>query len=316
MALGVNPFAASDTAVARFETYLVAERNASEHTREGYLVDIGQFVTVTWGEEAKPPYAWQTLDDKAARRFLRELSCDGATGTTVRRKLAAVRTFCRHLVREHVLKDNPFAFLHGPREAKTLPKIMSVEELRRFLARPLKDLADGAIAEYPARRDAAIFEFLYSTGCRISEAVAVAWGDIDFSRGGVVVRGKGRKERLVILGVPCLAALRALRRTIAQRRSDLADDESPAFLSDRLEPLSPRFVERRMKRYLAETGLPAELTPHKIRHSFATHLLDAGADLRSVQEMLGHASLSTTQVYTHVSIERLKDEFARAHPRA
>ena len=142
------------------------------------------------------------------------------------------------------------------------------------------------------------------------------WGEIDFRRGSVIVTGKGSKDRLVILGQPAVRALQRLRDQLGTRRADLADDAADVFLSDRLAKISARFVERRMKRYLAEAGLPADLSPHKLRHSFATHLLDAGADLRSVQEMLGHASLSTTQIYTHVSVERLKDEYAKFHPRA
>ncbi len=306
----------SDAFVRRFESYLVAERNVSPHTLEGYMTDLAQFAAFRWGEGASAPFAWWETGEQDARAYLRLHAKSGARATTVRRKLAAVRTFFRFLVREGAVKSNPFSPLHGPRQPKTLPKVMSVEEARRFLEQPLKDMKDGLAERYSAFRDAAIFEFLYSTGCRIGEAVAVKWGELDFVRGGVVVTGKGAKERLVILGAPCIAALRRLHDAIAARRSDLADAESPVFLSDHFAPLSPRFVERRMKRYLAETGLSADLTPHKLRHSFATHLLDAGADLRSVQEMLGHASLSTTQIYTHVSVERLKDEFAKAHPRA
>ena len=305
-----------DEFVRRFESSIVAERNVAENTREAYMADLAQFAAFKWGAEAAPPYAWWGVGEQDARAFLRHLSMAGAKATTIRRKLAAVRTFYRYLRREGVVKANPFSALHGPRQPKSLPRVMSVDEAKMFLAQPLKDMKDGLVEQYPALRDSAIFEFLYSTGCRISEAVAVKWGELDFVRGGVVVTGKGAKERLVILGKPCIAALTRLKNAISLRRSDLSRAESPVFLSDRLEPLTPRFVERRMKRYLAETGLSAELTPHKLRHSFATHLLDAGADLRSVQEMLGHASLSTTQIYTHVSVERLKDEFAKAHPRA
>lgn len=316
MAPDLNRELLEDEFARRFESYLVAERNVSENTREGYMTDIAQFAAFKWGARAKPPFAWWEAGELDARAYLRLHAKAGALATTVRRKLAAVRTFYRYLRREGVVKANPFSSLHGPRQPKTLPKVMSVDEAKRFLLQPLKDLKDGLVEQYPAYRDSAIFEFLYSTGCRISEAVAVKWGEIDFVRGGVVVTGKGSKERLVILGKPCIAALDRLHDAISARRSDLSDAESPVFLSDRLAPLTPRFVERRMKRYLAETGLSAELTPHKLRHSFATHLLDAGADLRSVQEMLGHASLSTTQIYTHVSVERLKDEFAKSHPRA
>lgn len=316
MALAPNPAASEDPLVLRFETHLLAERNVSENTRLGYMTDLAQFASHAWGTDAKPPFAWSRVGESAARGFLAALGKDAATATTMRRKLAAVRTFFRFLQREGVAIDNPFSLLKGPRKAKLLPKVLSVEDVKRFLERPLKDLADGLVTEYAALRDTAIFEFLYSTGCRISEAIAVSWGEIDFRRGTVIVTGKGSKDRLVILGLPARAALERLRSCARAQRPELAGDEAKVFLSDRLAAISARFVERRMKRYLAEADLPTDLSPHKLRHSFATHLLDAGADLRSVQEMLGHASLSTTQIYTHVSVERLKDEYAKAHPRA
>ena len=310
-----NPAIHQDPFVKEFEDYLMAERSASENTRLGYTRDIAQFATFKWGAAAEPPFAWREATERDARDFIAKLTKEGVKPASLKRKIAAVRMLYRHLRRRGEVVDNPFALLHGPRQPKSLPKIMSVKEIFAFLEQPLKDLEAGTTTEYPARRDAALFEFLYSTGCRISEAIAVKWGEIDFRRGTVVVLGKGSKERLVILGRKAIDALLALRNTIRARRSDISGDEADVFLSDRLEKISSRFVELRMKRYLAEADLPQELTPHKIRHSFATHLLDAGADLRSVQEMLGHATLSTTQVYTHVSIEHLKDEYAKSHPR-
>lgn len=306
----------ADPLLRRFESYLLAERNVSLHTREAYLIDLAQFVAFKWGGSTNPPYPWLAASENDARAFLMTLTQDKATSTTVRRKLAALRTFFRYLQREGEVLDNPFAALKGPRKAKTLPKVLSVDAVTRFLSRPRIDFESGTLASYPARRDTALFEFLYSTGCRISEAISVKWGEIDFGRGTLIVTGKGGKDRLVVLGAPAVKALADLRNELNARRSDLVGDASDVFLSDRLGRISARFVERRMKRYLAEADLPTDLTPHKLRHSFATHLLDAGADLRSVQEMLGHASLSTTQIYTHVSIERLKDEYAKAHPRA
>lgn len=316
MALAPNPAASRDPSVGRFEAWLLAERNVSEHTRIGYLTDVAQFVAFVWGVSAEPPYDWKAVGEMAARGFLASLGRDQAVSTTMRRKLAAVRTFFRFLQRENVVVDNPFGLLKGPRKAKVLPKVLSVEDVRRFLERPQRALEEGLITDYAAARDSAVFEFLYSTGCRISEAIALTWGEIDFRRGTVIVTGKGSKDRLVILGRPAVQALERLRAIVGSRRADLAEDGADVFLSDRFGRLSARFVERRMKRYLAEAELPSDLSPHKLRHSFATHLLDAGADLRSVQEMLGHASLSTTQIYTHVSVERLKDEYAKAHPRA
>ena len=308
--------AAADPLLARFLRHLLAERNASANTAEGYSADLAQLAASVFGADAAPPYAWRGLDESGARRYVASFVAAGASPATVRRKIASARTFCRFLQREGEMLDNPFTMLRGPRKAKTLPKVLSAEDAARFLSRPERDRLEGTLAEYPARRDTAIFEALYSTGCRISEMTAVKWGEIDFRRGTLVVTGKGSKQRLVILGRPALAALSRLREAAAAADTALAADTADAFLSDRLARISPRFVERRMKRYLAEAGLPSDLSPHKLRHSFATHLLDAGADLRSVQEMLGHSSLATTQIYTHVSVERLKDEFAKAHPRA
>ena len=315
VALSPSAHSHKDPFVKRFESFLLAERNVSENTHAGYMTDIAQFVALKWGE-AKPPYRWKDVGEMDARRFLSELGKGGASPTTLRRKLAAVRTFFRFLQRMHLLIDNPCALLKGPRKTKMLPKVLSANDVARFLERPGKDLADGVLDEYSAVRDTAIFEFLYSTGCRISEATAVKWGEIDFRRGTVIVTGKGSKERLVVLGRPALSALNRLRAILSSKRPDLAEDPSYVFLGDRYKKITSRFVERRMKRYLAEADLPTDLSPHKLRHSFATHMLDAGADLRSVQEMLGHSSLSTTQIYTHVSVERLKDEYFKTHPRA
>jgi len=311
-----NKAASSDPDIVRFVGYLLAERNVSENTRSGYLIDLSQLVSAKWGESAEPPYAWSTYSESDARAFLIALSKEGATAMTVRRKLAAARTFCRFLQRDGKLLDNPFSLLKGPRKAKTLPKILSVDDVRRFLSRPQVDFQEKTLSEYAALRDTALFESLYSTGCRISEMTVVRWGEIDFGRGTLVVTGKGSKDRLVILGKPALEALGRLRAATERKDPTRAADAADVFLSDSGIRMSPRFAQRRMKRYLAEAGLPTDLTPHKLRHSFATHLLDAGADLRSVQEMLGHASLSTTQIYTHVSVERLKSEYAKSHPRA
>jgi len=311
-----NRFVPSDPLVCAFENYLVAERNMSEYTRSGYLADIGQFVTAVWGGDVAPPYPWADVSDTVARRFVMGLTADGLAPASVGRKLASLRSFFRYLQREEHVRDDPFGLLRPPRKPTRVPRVLTPEEADRFLKQPLRDFADGVVGEYAALRDAALFETLYSTGCRISEVIGLRWEQIGWRDGRVIVRGKGAKDRLVILGSKALMALRRLANAIRARRADLSNGRSPVFLNDRLATLTARFVQRRMKRYLVEVGLPGDLTPHKLRHSFATHLLDAGADLRSVQEMLGHASLSTTQVYTHVSVERLKDTVLKTHPRA
>ena len=308
--------ASADAAIAAFRANLLAERGVSPNTWEGYVSDLAQFAASRWGDGAEPPYAWGAVTETEARSFLAGLTRAEAEPTTVRRKLSSLRTFYRWLLREGKVRENPFARLKGPRLVRRLPRVLSAEEVIRFLDAPAAAFAAKREGEYAALRDSAFFEFLYSTGCRIGEALPVTWGEIDFARGTTIVTGKGSKQRLVILGRPSLAALVRLRERVAAERPEFAADSAPVFLNDRFETLTARFVQRRMKRLLEEAGLPADLTPHKLRHSFATHLLDAGADLRSVQEMLGHASLSTTQIYTHVSVERLKDQVAKAHPRA
>jgi len=304
-----NRQAASDPDVSAFATHLTGERNSSLRTRDSYLADIAQFVTFVWGATKEPPVEWGAVNDAEARKFLVALGREGCSAASVKRKLAALRTFYRFLQRRGKVVDNPFSLLRGPREARRLPRILSVEECKRFLDEPKRQFEAGLVSEFQYLRDLALFELLYSTGCRISEVVDLAWDEIDLDSGKFIVTGKGGKSRLVILGAPAIQALKQLKaKNHPQYRN--------VFLSIRRQPMSARDAERSMKRYLAGAGLGADLSPHKLRHSFATHLLDAGADIRSVQEMLGHATLSTTQVYTHVSVEHLKDSYAKFHPRA
>ena len=314
----------ADAATGRFSSFLLAEKNASRLTAISYLRDISQFAAFRWGIETKPPFAWERVTKEDARAFLMAFSQEKAKATTTRRKLAALCTFFRWLAREGIVQANPFGALHGPRLAKPLPKVLSVEEVDRFLAAPLNELERLRRSGSPSAktemflclRDAAFFESLYSTGCRISEMTELVWRSIDFSSDSVIVRGKGAKERLCILGSRACEALRRLRQAANAFTPDGGEASHPVFILVHGAKLSPREAERRMKKWLIAAGLPPDLSPHKLRHSFATHLLDAGADLRSVQEMLGHSSLATTQIYTHVSVERLKDEYLKAHPRA
>ncbi len=306
----------NDPALLRFVRHLLSERGVSPNTVGAYVSDLLQLARCKWGDEYEPPYPWPELSDADARNHLLARAKDGAGATTLRRKLASARTFFRFLQLDDENVDNPFSSLRGPRSPKTLPKVLSVSDIEKFLSRPCEDFREGTLSEYDCLRDCAIFESLYSTGCRISEITPVEWGEIDMSRGTLVVTGKGSKDRLVILGSRALEALRALRTFLESKDASLVTAQGRVFLTGRGKNVTPRFVERRMKRYLAEAGLSVDITPHKLRHSFATHLLDAGADLRSVQEMLGHSSLSTTQIYTHVSVEHLKDEYMSSHPRA
>jgi integrase/recombinase XerC len=306
--------------VRHFVEYLLHERNASSHTVAAYLRDIGQFAAQRWKERGGP-YPWGEVDSYAARRFLVGFQKEGGQAGTTSRKLSALRSFYRFLEREEYVDRNPFGGLRGPKGGRRLPEILSVAEVTRLLEAPLRLLKrDGGVdaqTEYCAYRDAAILEVLYSTGARVAEIAGLTEGDVDLLAGGVRVRGKGKKERLCPLGGPACKALRALFKRAAELWPGRGSGRNrPVFRNRRGGALSTRSVERTLKRYLAEANLRPDVTPHTLRHSFATHMLDAGADLRSVQELLGHSSLSTTQIYTHVSVERLKKVYDEAHPRA
>jgi len=322
-----------DPCVGHFVRYLEGERNASGHTISSYLIDLGQFVRAQWGEEAKPPYAWQDVDKYAARKFIVHCQKQAAVATTVNRKLSSLRSFFKFLNREEHVTQNPFASVISLKRGKPLPKVLTLQEVARLLEAP-RQVAAEALAEssapagepdaakrlwldYAASRDTAILEILYSTGMRVSELAGMNESDIDMLASVVKVRGKGKKERLCLLGKP---AVRAMQSAL-EKRSTLAGvskrgGAAPIFVGHTGGRLTTRSIERLMKRYLIKANLDPHMSPHALRHSFATHLLDAGADLRSVQELLGHASLSTTQIYTHVTVERLKQVYNEAHPRA
>ena len=318
---------AADPAVAQFVRHLRAERNASAHTLAAYLSDIRQFCAQAWGAEARPPFPWKSPDRFAARRFLASFQKAGLAPATASRKMSSLRSFFRYLVREGWVKDNPFAGLQQPRPRRRLPKVLSRDEMIRLLeaparrreaARAREKTGAARFADYAALRDTAILELLYSTGMRIAELCGLTDARLDLISGTALVRGKGKKERFCPIGRPAAKALQSALDARDGLLSDLGCGRRPPhlFLNRFMGPLTPRSVERSLKKYLAEAGLDPATTPHVLRHSFATHLLDAGADLRSVQELLGHASLSTTQIYTHVSVERLKEEYGKAHPRA
>jgi len=317
---------ADDPAVALFISHLRAERNASDHTLVGYLSDIRQFCVQLWGEDVQPPFAWKTPDRYAARRFLASFQKAGRAPATARRKMSSLRSFFRFLMREGLVKDNPFSGLQQPKARHHLPHVLSQGEVLRLLEAPehLREVARASqkkqkswFADYAALRDTAILELLYSTGMRIAELCSLTDARLDLLSGTALVRGKGKKERFCPIGRPALAALQGALDGRDRWLATLGVERTTAlFVNQRGGRLTPRSVERQLKKYLAEAQLNPAVTPHVLRHSFATHLLDAGADLRSVQELLGHASLSTTQIYTHVSVERLKEEYGKAHPRA
>lgn len=322
-----------DPGLEHFVQYLQGERDASPHTVANYLMDINQFIVRHWGPDTRAPFRWDEVDRFSARKFLVGFQKDGSKATTTRRKLSSMRSFFKFLVREEYVKVNPFTSVVLPKKPKTLPKVLSQEEVKRLLDAPFKAGApaedrpggeagpkggEGIFTEYARWRDAAILEVLYSAGMRVSELSGLTDDRIDLLSGVAQVRGKGKKERLCPLGNPACKVLRkALECRDAFRATLVKKGRAPAvFLNKHGGRLTTRSIERNMKQYLIAAGLDPSLSPHALRHSFATHLLDAGADLRSVQELLGHASLSTTQIYTHVSIERLKEVYQKAHPKA
>ncbi|MDD5678520.1 MAG: tyrosine recombinase [Kiritimatiellae bacterium] len=322
-----KPIIKDDPCVGDYVHYLESERNASGHTISSYLVDLGQFARTQWGAEAKPPYAWPDVDKFSARKFIVHCQKEAAVVTTVNRKLSSLRSFFKFLNREEHVTQNPFAGIISPKRGKPLPKVLTLQEVTRLLEAPQQVAVETLAGEpdavkrlwldYAASRDTAILEVLYSTGMRVSELAGMNESDIDMLASVVKVRGKGKKERLCLLGKP---AVRAVQSSL-EKRSALAGPfkragAAPVFVGHTGGRLTTRSVERLMKRYLIRANLDPRMSPHALRHSFATHLLDAGADLRSVQELLGHASLSTTQIYTHVTVERLKQVYNEAHPRA
>ncbi len=311
-----------DPCVDHFSRYLAHEKNASSHTVTNYLMDIGQFVHSKWGADAKPPFKWVDVDKYAARKFLIDFQKAGMEPTTTSRKLSSIRTFFKFLEREEYCSGNPFSGLRAPKRGRKLPDIMSIAEAQRLLEAPLKCLKErpdssSAEAQYAGHRDAAILEVLYSTGGRVSEISKLTEPEVDLISSIVKVRGKGKKERLCPLGGPACKAIRAM-----QEKAEVffagKGKLTGRYIFRNLQggPLTTRSIERALKKYLIAANLNANLSPHSLRHSFATHMLDAGADLRSVQELLGHSSLSTTQLYTQVTVERLKKVYGEAHPRA
>jgi len=304
-----------------FERYLEGEKDASGHTLEAYGRDIYQFASFVWPDQPAP-YAWASIKRMQARAFLVNIQSSGALPATTGRKLSSLRSFYRFLLREGRVEVNPFAGLPRPKRQRNLPHILSPDEMTRLLETPNRLLAEqqtpSEFDRYRALRDTAVLEVLYSTGVRLSELTGLTEERIDVIGGVIRVLGKGKKERLCPLGGPAASALHGALEARPSFLASLGETGRPPalFLNKLGTGLSNRSIQRMLKLTLSAAGLPGDLYPHALRHSFATHLLDAGADLRSVQELLGHSSLSTTQIYTHVSIERMKEVYNRAHPRA
>ena len=306
-----------------FFHYLETEKQASTHTVAGYRLDIAQFLELLADGDAAFD-DWGRFDRNDARSYLQELHKLDLSKNSIARKLSAMRSFYKFLLREGRVADNPFVRLPAQGRERSLPKIMSLNSIETLIAevarfwqvQEAKNLAKNSeLAAFAAARDRALIEVIYSGGLRISEAVGLNFRDIDLIGGVMRIRGKGKKERLCMLGRPAVAALRNYCR-VRKLRSENDAPGAPVFINRDGGRLTARSFQRALKNYLMAAGLPPDFTPHKLRHSFATHLLDAGADLRSVQELLGHADLGTTQIYTHVSAERMRQTYRKAHPRA
>src|SRR5438128_767105 len=297
-----------DEGVAEFLRHLALERNASAHTVKSYREDLNQALEFFRNRPEGHALQPAQITTRLLRAYLSWLHQQSYAKTTVARRVAAVRSWCQFLCRRGILESNPAAALRGPRQDKKLPHFLSEKDLARLLATPAADKPLGI-------RDRSILETLYSAGLRVSELTGLNLDDIDLCNGLATVRGKGKRERLALLGPQ---ALRALQTWLVQRENMAARGRTKTaiYLNKNGSRLTARSVGRLLEKYLALAGLDPRTSPHTLRHSFATHMLDRGADIRSVQELLGHRSLSTTQVYTHVTTNRLKDSYAKAHPRA
>jgi site-specific recombinase XerD len=309
------PLEDADAQIDQFIDYLAAERAASTYTCRNYLQALTDFHGWFSQERGQPP-PWTRLERDDFRGYLRYLGRHQLSRSAIRLRFSALRSFYKFLIRRGRITQSPIKNLALPKMPRPLPKFLSLPQVLDLLNAPLKELKQAASQrnKLSLLRDTAILETFYSSGLRISELCGLRGEDIDFPGQVLRVRGKGKKERLVQVGQPALDSIRNYWKSLG--RSPVGAE--PVFLakSARPEPIQPRLIQLRLKRYLALAGLDPSLTPHKLRHSFATHLLDAGADLRSVQELLGHAHLVTTQIYTHVTTERLKQAYEAAHPHA
>jgi integrase/recombinase XerC len=288
---------------------LTVERNASAYTIKSYREDLAalaDYLTEACGGNVPRPEAITVLE---LRGYVAALHEAGYAKTSIARRLASLRSFFKFGQREGWTKTNPAKPLRNPRKGRSLPHFLSAEDIGRLLSAPPANTAMGL-------RDRAILETMYSAGLRVSETVGLNRGDLDFDDGILRVRGKGRKERLAPIGSYAAAALQKWLVKARLNPREPPGGAAPVFLNKFGRRLTTRSVARMLEKYLQLTSLDSRTTPHSLRHSFATHLLDRGADIRSVQELLGHKSLVTTQIYTHVSTAALREVYEKAHPRA
>ena len=300
--------------IADFLRFLGAERNDSPNTVKAYGRDLASFVEFLDGFYGGTSWKWAGVDRLAIRGYLAQAARRGWSKRTMARALSALRSFYKFLNLHHGIEVNPARAAATPKLEKKLPGYLGREQTDRLF-----DLAQNAAGSntFQGRRNRAMLELFYSTGMRLSELTGLDMDDLDLAGDAVRVRGKGKKERLLPLGRPAVNALRGYfpRRDEVQRGAK-APDRRAVFIGERGKRLTNRAVQLIVRGFLDQVSEGRDVSTHSLRHSFATHLLDAGADLRAVQELLGHASLSTTQIYTHTSVERLKKVYHQAHPRA
>ncbi|HEX3148182.1 MAG TPA: tyrosine recombinase XerC [Gemmataceae bacterium] len=295
-----------DQALADFLRHLGLEKNASAHTVKSYREDLTQAVAFFRERTAVRP---DQINTRLLRAFMAWLHDQGYARTTISRRIAAVRSWCRFLCRQGTLQKNPADGLRGPKLDRKLPHFLNKVDVDRLLAAPTIETGLGL-------RDRAILETLYSAGLRVSELVGLELDDLDLAEGIATVRGKGKRERLALIGDAAKQAISLWLDARTGLLEGIGRRSNAVFLNRNATRLSTRSVGRLLLKYLRRAGLDARTTPHTLRHTFATHLLDAGADIRGVQELLGHKNLTTTQIYTHVSTQRLQDSYRKAHPRA
>jgi integrase/recombinase XerC len=309
--------------VRQFLDYLKLEKHFSDYTVKSYGADLIQFAQFLSGEIGQSHSTQKadagdagTIDQKltkceqlTVREFLSYLYAQNYTKSTTARKLATLRSFFKFLIRRGIVASSPLTQIRTPKQEKRLPKCLDLEQVQKLMDAP----GDGDLL---SARDKAMLEVLYSSGIRVSELVELDMADIDLQEGVLRVRGKGRKDRLTPIGSQAIAAIQKYFEMRAVEPKLAGKNTGRVFLNKHGQSLSTRSVRRKLDKYLVTAGLDPGISPHTLRHSFATHLLNNGADLRSVQELLGHQSLSTTQVYTHLTTSKMKQVYDQAHPRA
>jgi integrase/recombinase XerC len=302
--------------IQQFIRYLSTEKNASSHTCRNYLSDLEQFQAFLRDTGAPLSSSGRIEIEKADRLTIRKyLSYLHRKNKkiSIARKVSSLRSFFKFLVREKVVMFNPAKNISTPKVEKPLPSVLTVDEAFRMMEAPRTALRGGrgSPEKRAVARDRAILELLYSSGVRVGELVGLNWSQLDLDLGLARVMGKGKKERIVPVGGKALEALKAYRD-----ERGISDEKTPLFMNSRGGRLTARSIARLIKKYTKYSGVFRKVSPHSLRHTFATHLLDAGADIREIQEMLGHASLSTTQRYTHLTLGKLMEVYDKAHPRS